>query len=317
MYNKPTSKLALISLLIAFSSSSAALSLNDCKLDTLQAKSSIQEHVFGGAPDDTEIYGKRAYALSYNNEQLVPRWAAWHINKEYRDTPRRKSRWSTFRKDSEISTVVSDEYKGWYASEFNFARGHIAPYFISGGDRDNDGMDAEIEETLAIEDEYDACTVFEINSMVNVAPQYHRRFNGTGGGWYTLESEVRGLVDNGKEFNVFAGTIFVKGLDVQKIGNRNRTKTDWGIGVPHGYFKIIIDVQNEIAVAFLFDHESDLAKGCDIDSSAVKSHTACIVPIKDIEDATGLKFFKDLDTATNKKLRSRSSKLSWDKITNK
>ena len=316
MYNKPTSKLALISIAIAFSSPVTALSLNDCKLDTLQAKSSIQEHVFGGTPDDTKLHAKRAYVLSYNNEQLVPRWAAWHINKEYRDTPRRKSRWSTFRKDSKISSVASDEYKGWYASKLNFARGHIAPYFIAGGDRDNDGMDAEIEETLAIEDEYDACTVFEINSMVNVAPQYHRRFNGTGGGWYTLESEVRGLVDNGKEFNVFAGSVFVKSLDVQKIGNRNKPKADWGIGVPHGFFKIIIDVQNDIAVGFLFDHESDLAKGCDIDSSAVKSHTACIVPIEDIEEATGLKFFNGFSDSRNKKLRVSSTEAGWHKITN-
>lgn len=288
--------------------------LKDCKLNTLQITSSIDEHVYGGAPDDSELHAKRAYVLSYNNEQLVPKWAAWHINKEYRDTPTRKSRWSKFRTDPDIPTVNTNDYKGWYASEYNFARGHIAPFFIAGGDRDNDGQDAEIESTLAIEDEYDACTVFEINSMVNIAPQYHRRFNGTSGEWYKLESDVRKLADKGRKFNVFAGSVFVKGLDIQRIGNRKEPEASWKIGVPHGYFKIVIDLENDIAVGFLFDHQGDLINGCDIDSRSVKSHRNCIVPIEYIEDVTGLNFFKNLDSDTNQNLRGNSNNLGWKQL---
>lgn len=74
--------------------------------------------------------------MAYNHIQMQPLWSAWYVNKEYRDTPPRKSKWRTFRTDPELKTVVDADYKGWHGDpDYNFARGHIAQYFISGGDR--------------------------------------------------------------------------------------------------------------------------------------------------------------------------------------
>jgi hypothetical protein len=99
------------------------------------------------------------------------------------------------------------------------------------------------------------------------------------------------MVDKGREFNVFAGSVFIKGLDIQRIEDRKKPEASWKIGIPYGYFKIVIDVKNNISVCFLFDHQVDVKNGCNIDSRSVKSHKNCIVPIEYIEDVTGLTFF--------------------------
>ncbi len=301
---------------MVFSVEATALGLDDCKLDSTETQSLVNEHIFGGLPDDSELHVRRAYVLSYNSDLLVPKWAAWHVTKEYRDTPKRKSRWKSFRTDPELPIVLDDDYLGWYASEYNFARGHIAPYFISGGDRDGDGKDAEIESNLKIEDADDACTVFEINAMSNIAPQYHSKFNGSPGVWYTLETAVRKMVEADNEFHVIAGSIFFNGLAVQKIGDIEGEESNWEIGVPHGYFKLVIDSQNNEAVGFLFDHQADLEKGCDIPSTGSTLPSDCIVKIEDIESVTGLRFFSELSSDTSKSLRDSSTNETWDKWIN-
>lgn len=285
--------------------------LAHCALSEAQADALVAEHVYGGPLDDSTLYERRAYVMAYNAEQLVPSWAAWHVTPAYIDTPKRDSHWKAFQSDPELPTVKDSDYDHWFSSDFNFARGHIAPYFISGGDRDNDGQDAEIESSYkTVEDKDDACTVYEINYMSNVAPQYHNRFNGSGGEWYKLETHVRkDLVKTGGSFNVFAGTVFMADKPVMKMGERDDAPETWQIGVPHGFFKVVIDPAKQEAVAFLFDHAGDLQQGCNIDDG--KKLEPCIVSIESVEAATGLTFFSHLDEDTNKKLRDSSKPETW------
>lgn len=297
--------------LVLLSSQAAGQGLRDCTLSDSLAEDSVIEHVFGGVPDDSTIHPRRAYVLSYDDEHFVPKWAAWYATKEYRDTPRRKSRWKAFRRDPEIPTVEDDDYVGWFDSEDNFARGHIVPYFIAGGDRDDDGIDAEFEDSLRVEDIDDACTVFEINAMSNIAPQYHNRFNGQPGLWWLLETDVRGLVDAGRNLHIFAGSIFVDGVDVQRIGDRDASERSWKIGVPHGFFKVVIDVGREEAVGFMFSHAAPVQGACDIDDADTLWPSACVVTIDAIEDATGLEFFSALTQDENQRLRAASTKATW------
>jgi len=299
------------SLILIFSTSSAALGLKDCKLNESDAEDSRIEHLWGGALDTTQTHARRAYVLAYDQDNLVPKWAAWHAIKDYRDTPKRKSRWKAFRTDPELPDVKDEDYVGWFDSDQNFARGHIVPYFVSGGDRDNDGMDAEYESNLRVEDEDDACTVFEINALSNIAPQFHTRFNGQPGVWWLLETDVRSMLDDGREFQIFAGTVFLDGVEVQKIGDQTLSRSEWRIGVPHGFFKVIVDPMREEAVGFLFDHAGDLEKGCNIGEPGVEWPSACIVRIQDIEAATGLKFFRKFNNAKKLRLHQSSTKQTW------
>lgn len=297
---------------VGLSTPANALSMKDCLLDPSEEIESRREHIYGGRPDGTsatELYERRGYVITYNEDLKVPVWAAWHATKAYRDTPERKSRWKSFRRDAEAETATDDDYVGWHGSEHNFARGHIVPYYISGGDRDGDGLDAEFEDTLKIEDKDDACTVYEINSMINIAPQYHSRFNGGSGVWYALETEVRDMVDGGQEFWIFAGTVFDASLPVQRIGDRDEAESSWSIGVPHGFWKVVVSPARAEAVAFLFDHQGDLEDGCQLDD--VRQPSQCIVDLTTLEPVTGLRFFDYVEAEAKTSLRSSSSKETW------
>lgn len=303
-------------LTLSFCCSNAnALNLEECRklFTSSHSEDSKQEHLFGGPLDETTLYPRRGYVMSYNTEYNVPSWVAWRAIKSYRDTPERVSRWSSFRRDPDLPQVTTQDYVGWFDSKENYARGHLVPYYISGGDRDHDGKDAEFETTLKVEDKDDACTVLEINSMTNVAPQFHKKFNGRPGVWWRLETDIREMLDSGRKFQIFAGTIFVPDAEVTKIG-RFDSEGSWDkkIGVPHGFFKVVIDLERLESVAFLFDHSKDLDKGCNIpnDENTVFPFE-CIVEIKDIEIASGLRFFKFLNKLDIERLSQSSNLETW------
>jgi endonuclease G len=243
----------------------------------------IEEHVFGGLPSEGDVLVRRGYVLSYDDAHRVPRWAAWHASPDYRSIPDRDvSRWGSFHEDPDLTNPVEDDdYNGLYNSEDNFARGHIVPYYISGGDRDRDGQSAADAEGDDLADLDDACTVFEIMYMSNIAPQYHYDFNGSGGLWYELESDLRELIDDqGASFHIIAGSIF--GDDIQYVGPED----DRTIGVPDMFFKIVITDQGPIG--FLFAHRRQLVpEACPLEAELVD----CIVPISVIEAASGLDVF--------------------------
>ena len=206
--------------------------------------------------------------------------------------------------------VVTREYTGLYNGPDNFARGHIVPYFIAGGDRDFDGAFAAGPDGIERDDHYDACTVREVNYMTNITPQYHSRFNGsppgqgaTPGLWYQLETIIRSEIDAGEEFHIIAGTIFGED-DVQLVGR------DGNIGVPDEFYKIVITQYGP--VAFLFSHSRQLhPEACELEAQLVE----CIVPISVIEAATGLDFFTSLPDQLESDLEAIDGRTAWNSTT--
>jgi len=259
-----------------------------CPTLTLPQKAALLNlHVFGGLPSRGDVLIRRAYILSYDEEHRVPRWAAWHATSAYRSTPNRRILpWDGYRPDPDIADPVEQsDYNGLFNSAANLSRGHIVPFYISGGDRDGDGLNASDEGRVTLVDIDDACTVFEINYMSNIAPQYYEIFNGPGGHWGQLELLLRTLIEeDGEEFWMIAGTIFGEG-GIQYVGPANNRT----IGVPDMYFKIVIT--RDGPVGFLFSHRRQLVpEACSPDSELAD----CIVPISVIEDASGLDFFSDM-----------------------
>ena len=262
----------------------------------------VAEHLFGGAPSSGAILIRRGYVTEYDAARRVPRWAAWHAAPDYLDTPEREGRWKSFRTDPDVGNPVRNgDYTGLKAA-FDYARGHIVPYFISGGDRDDDGQDAEIEteNNLPIEDIDDACTVFEINYMSNVAPQLHGAFNGAGGLWFELETIVRTkLIGAVTPLRIIAGTIFGD-ADIHKVG------PDEDIHVPHMFYKIVI--ADSGVVPFLFIHKAQIGdKGCGLDAAL----ETCIVKLADIEALTGLDFFAGLPDTDEALLEGTDGRAVW------
>jgi len=245
--------------------------------------------------------------MEYDLVRRVPRWAAWLARQEYRDTPKRKGRWKRFHPDPDLKEpVLYNDYKGLYKRGKGFARGHIVPYFISGGDRDADGMDAEVEDVKGqpVEDPDDACTVFEVNYMSNVAPQQHNRFNGSGGLWWKLEKAVRDLLDSGYTLHIIAGSVFEDTLPKEWVGPDKRK-----IQVPHGFFKIIITKIG--VVAFLFGHDTEgESQGCELDSELIE----CVTSVAKIQEVSGLNFFSALPDNHQETLETKSNNALWAEL---
>lgn len=298
--------LTIASTLLFASSTAAAQSCYD--MSPAHEARSLSTHMFGGNPSDGGIMIRRAYVTEYNETYRVPRWAAWHAEQSYRATPiRSEGSWGSFYRDTSVDDpVVTRDYTGLYYGADNFARGHIVPYFISGGDRDFDGALAAGQDRIERDDPYDACTVREVNYMTNITPQYHERFNGSPSGqgatpglWYQLETIIRSEIDAGEEFHIIAGTIFGED-DVQLVGR------DGDIGVPDEFFKIVVTQHGP--VGFLFSHRRQLhPEACDLDAQLVE----CIVPISIVEAATGLDFFTAFPDEMEAALEAVDGQTAW------
>ena len=248
------------------------------------------EHAYGGIPSCGIYIERQGYIIQFDVEHKTPRWVAYHIKPEYLDTPdRKKKKWGKFRDDPDIiGEATEKDYKKQFNTWRNYAKGHLAPYFISGGDRDNDGINA------ANGDDYDAKTVHEINYMSNIAPQHHYNFNGSGGLWYKLETYVRNklLREQKKNVWVFAGCIFGPG-SYDRIGN--------GVEVPPMFYKIVVTENNNIPkiLAFLFPHQ--IKRHGDIQDY--------LVSVNIIEALTGLDFFPELN---DEEMERKSTWENWE-----
>ncbi|MTI10200.1 DNA/RNA non-specific endonuclease [Curvivirga aplysinae] len=203
-----------------------------------------------------EVIVRRGYVTAYDHVNNIPFISFWKGETEYLDTPEREGRWKSFKPDPalpEENQVVTSDY-----TNSGYHRGHLVPYFVSGGDRDNDGMDAELEgqDKLPIEDIDDACTVFEINYMSNIAPQLPQ-FNSQGGAWYDFETHNRKRLKDGEELHFSAATIFINNEEKKFIGKKHK------IAVPHAFWKAVVDGSGTNSYYLFWNElEGDREFGC-------------------------------------------------------
>ena len=71
----------------------------------------VREHVRGGLPTDDPVLVRQGYIGLYNAEYRVPTWVAYHVIQSYRNTPPRRNRFATFRRDPDKQ---SSRYCGLY-----------------------------------------------------------------------------------------------------------------------------------------------------------------------------------------------------------
>ena len=310
-------------LFIALSNPAFAItSLQECSrlITPEEHEQLLNEHIKYGIPSNNEVDVRHSYVMAFDSVHNIPKWTAWHATKEYQDTPigknnkKRYGSWGAFRSDATYPVATLSDYKGWYKKD-DIIRGHLTPYFISGGDRDNDGLDAEIEGSAKEEDTFDACAVYEVNSLANITPQYHHTFNGVGGAWFTLEADVRKILKSGHDLNIIAGSVFLN-EKTNYIGNLNEAYSTWDIAIPHGFYKIILDNNQNKAFAFLFGHDRHVDHGCDTrtdDGKVIKRQPSeCVTSISSIEKLTDTKFFPKLSEEDKESLFKYSNKLGWN-----
>ena len=302
----------------AFASDLAEFSAPDCtiewQLSVSERAAALGIHLVGGKPSAGSILVRRAYVFEYDVARRLPRWAAWRATGEFRSPPKRADAWDNFHPDPQVpDPVVYGDY-----THSGFARGHIVPYYISGGDRNGNGKDAECSkedqalgrdkdcktvEKRPVQDPYDACTVFEVNYMSNVVPQYQLGFNGGGGLWYELELMVRDAIDKGgQEFNLVAGPVFSDD-SIRKIGPHS------DIHVPHSFFKIVIHDGRPLSFLFAHDKEAN-GPGCPLHAEL----RDCVVSVDKVELATGLDFFTELPEASQHSIEARRNFDLWKEL---
>ena len=237
----------------------------------------IAEHCPLGLPDEDNILIRPGYISSYDAANRVPQWVSYHIQPDYRNTPKREGQFAKFHPDPQINDPVKhSDY-----THSGYSRGHIFPYAVSGGDRDGDGKNS------AQGDVHEHQTIFTANYLSNITPQIHDGFNGNSGLWYNLERWVQDvLIDEAKQkIWVIAGPVYTLEYPKELVRIRDTGLLKTGIRIPSMYFKILyFEVENEpVVLAFLFPH---LKRKRD-------NLTDYLVSVDYIEKLTGLDFFRN------------------------
>lgn len=265
---------------------------------TADEKALYDEHIFGGQPDTENLYTRHAYVMNYNTGYRIPDWCAFHIIKEYLKTPPRDKKFKIFRKDTETSNPVEDkEY-----NKSGYARGHIAPFKIMGGDRNGNGRRASFASSS---DKYDEQTVFEGNYLSNITPQFQETFNGGTGLWYKLERWIQDklVAKNNLELWVYAGSVVTDKNNIDWIG------PDDDIAVPDYFYQVVIcegdNSEFPDVLAFLFPHYSKKSQ------YRLLTITDHVVTVDSLESFTGLDFFNKYSKTVQAKYESKTNMELW------
>lgn len=290
----------LFCLVIVFSSLRAQKLYDDM---TLSEKKLYDEHIIKGQPDPEmgPVFVRQGYILRYNEQYRIPDWVAYHIIPDYLKTPKREKKYAKFRTDPDMSNpVLNKDYTGT-----GYARGHMAPYFAMGGDRDRDGVYSDLFDDSA--DPYDDLTVFQANYMSNIAPQDQNALNGAGGPWYALETTIRKKLvgKNHMELHVIVGGIIDDPDDYETMKGKYG---DVGIAIPGQFFQVLIyknEEGNYITAGFLFPHVKEPS---DLPSEDLIDY---LVPVDDIEKATGFDFLNQLSKTKQRQTESIDNKKFW------
>jgi endonuclease G, mitochondrial len=289
-----------LAILALVAGTDAALA-QSCALSPADQQRLRAEHLFGGAPTPGPVVVRRGYVMQYDAAHRVPRWVNWRATSDFIANFPRSGWRESFRDDPDLAAPVHDgDYDG-LLKRFDYARGHMTPWFISGGDRDGDNQRVR-DGNQSLSDPFDACTVMELNYMSNVAPQLQRLFNGGNGVWYRIETlERTRILPRGTGLHILTGTIF--GPNPQRVGPAN------DIAVPDMFYRIL--VTDDGAVPFLFVHRRPRgSKGCPLPAEP----EACIVTIADIERVAGTDFFNALSDAEERRIETSDGLAIWRRL---
>ncbi len=184
----------------------------------------IEEHIIEERKYIPKFYkGSRIdhvhYSLGYDEDLEIAFWVAYELTKQSLQAPNVK-RTNWYGEDLLVTTGSANyyDYKG-----YDYSRGHLVP---------------------AADMAFDTLAMRESFYMSNMAPQI-RCFNG--GVWNELEQNVRDWAYNRELLVVCTGPYFFDDK-IERIGTN-------GVGVPHAFYKAILDPLKNESIAFLVSHE--------------------------------------------------------------
>ena len=227
---------------------------------------------------DNFLVKKRQYALSYNNSKGTPNWVSWQLARKWLGKARRTD---PFAPDLSLPdgffVVRPNDYKG-----VGFDRGHMCP----AGDRSvsKEDMDA----------------TFAMSNMVPQSPELNRTT------WEKLESYCRDVVhDSDQVLYIVAGPAGQGGTGSE--GERTFLRArDGKITVPAKCWKVVL-----IVPAKTIHPRKVTAADARVFAVVLPNQPGArdwrdfAVPVKDVEELTGYKFFTNLNAGVADQLRTR------------
>lgn len=251
--------------------------IESLKLEKIQQ--SLEEAGLPALQDGDELVKHSALALAYANQFEQARWVAHMIIPDVMKGT--VFRTNDFRADEKVkagSAVEADyflkkmkadstfEYDG-----FGYDRGHLAP-----------SADFRWSKTALSESYY----------YSNMSPQL-AEFNR--GAWGDLEDAIRGYMYShpNTELYVVTGPVLKTGLPVIE---RSINK----VSIPEQYFKVVMDLTNKKAIAFLMPNQA-----------ITKPLQSFATSINEVEKITGLDFFNKLSPVLQEEMESGADAAAW------
>ena len=204
------------------------------------------------------------FALAYDNENKVPVWVAYSITADsvHGLNVKRKN---NFRVDPNLSK--NNQSKAADYKHSGYDRGHMAP-------------SATIDYSRVANDD-----TFLYSNMAPQLAGFNRNMFGNKGVWGRLEHDIRKWVKKRHSLYVVSGTYF-SGQE-SFVGNH--------VGIPSAFYKIVVDIDKNEAIAFWLPHEEQTA-------AKLPSYQ---VTISQIENKTGVDFFTGISDQQQRSLRNQ------------
>jgi len=240
--------------------------------------SDVSVHTTMGLPSDAStstwtdyLSVKSQYVISYNGTRKAPNWVSWQLDASYLGSAPRQD---SYRTDNTLPSGMPQATLSDYSGS-GWDRGHMCP----SGDR--------TKTTTA-----NSQTFY----LSNMSPQAK---DSNGGPWAGLETYSRTLASQGRELFIIAGGRYTG--SVQTIGN--------GVEIPDDHFKVVVvldhpgqdaaDVTTATRVIGVLVPNDDSAIDTGDDWRQFR------IPVRDIEELTGLDFLSDVDPSVQDVVETR------------
>ena len=174
-----------------------------------------------GSKQDTTLICRTAYLLEHDNKAKIPQWVSYVLSPE--KAVGCEKRLKAFKPDTFLPVGKRAEMKDYAKSGYDI--GHIA-------------NSADMSWDLSV-----ARESFILSNMAPQEPGFNR------GIWKKLEEQTRAwAVDRSHKILIYAGPVYNREQD-RMIGTNLVT-------VPNGFYKILVDLETNDVLIFLFKHET-------------------------------------------------------------
>ena len=251
------------------------------ELELKEIRNQIKSNVLPAINSNETLIEHKAMYLVYSEEHEQAKWVAHMISTNIIEG--KVGRTNDFRVDTLVKTGTAEEKdyfikklkentkeKKYLYDGFGYDRGHLAP-----------SADFRWSKT-ALSESY-----FYSNMSPQIA-DFNRK------GWANLEDMVRTYVyENNQSVFVITGPVLRK--DLPKI-----ERSVNGLSIPEQFYKIVVDLENELAIGYLMPHE-ELKYPIEYYATS----------IDEIEALTSIDFLHQLNDELENKLESQLNIKDW------